>query len=269
MGVTLYGNEFQGNVLINNHIVEENLQLFLDPNNDESYNYIPGQPETYLTVRNIAPPATNNGISGSLTNSDQHADYGTRNSYINVETSDASNQVTMSFSENVVRNVDEESTLQFYFWSDYDATGQYGGSAQSFFGGKYTNYMSLLGGGGSTYGAEAETNGVGAPDNNHDYFARSSDNANFTKGAWNSWTSVFSGSKNWNYYNHNISVTRSFLSNDTAVHSFSKLGSTSAGSTSADRGGEIRMGALLLYDRALTTEEVEQNLDVLNRRFQD
>ena len=159
--------------------------------------------------------------------------------------------------------------MQFYFWSDYDATGQYGGSAQSFFGGKYTNYMSLLGGGGSTYGAEAETNGVGAPDNNHDYFARSSDNANFTKGAWNSWTSVFSGSKNWNYYNHNISVTRSFLSNDTAVHSFSKLGSTSAGSTSADRGGEIRMGALLLYDRALTTEEVEQNLDVLNRRFQD
>ena len=52
-----------------------------------------------------------------------------------------------------------------------------------------------------------------------------------------------------------------------AVHSFNRLGSTSTGTHGDARGGDIRMGALLIYNRALTQDEVRQNLDVLDRRF--
>ena len=156
----------------------------------------------------------------------------------------------------------------FYFWSDYVANGQYGNS-QAFFGGKYTNYMAIVGGNNGTYGVEAETNGVGTPEGNHDYFARTNDNPGFVTGSWSSWTSVFSGSQAWNYFNGNIATTRSFLSPTTSAHTFNRLGSNSTGTHSEARGGDIRMGALLIYDRALSADEVSQNLDVLNRRFQD
>lgn len=261
MGVVVYGNNFTGNVLINNHIVEENLVLFFDPNNDKSYN------GSGTTVFNIAPEQTNNNISGSLDDANMYVEgANNRNSYFRVRSDSVVER--LDFSGTITRNADEESTVMFYFWSDYDATGQYGNS-QAFFGGKYTNYMAIRGGADGTYGVEAETNGVGTPEGNHDYFARSNQNPGFVTGSWSSWTTVFSGSQAWNYFNGNISTTSSFLSPTTSAHTFNRLGSNSTGTHSEARGGDIRMGALLIYDRALSSAEVDQNLDVLDRRFRD
>lgn len=262
MGIILYGNTFTGNVLINNHIIEENLQLFFDPNNDRSYN------GNGSTVYNIAPEATSNNISGSLDVESMYIE-GINNSSSYFRVRSDTTVERMDFSDTVSRPTDEESTVMFYFWSDYDATGQYGNS-QAFFGGKYTNYMAITGGSNGTYGVEAESDGIGfLPDQNHDYFARTNDNTGFITGSWSSWTSVFSGSKAWNYFNGTLGTTRDFNAPSTAVHSFNRLGSNSTGVGSTNRGGDIRMGALLIYDRALTSGEVAQNLDVLNRRFRN
>lgn len=261
MGVVVYGNKFGGNILINNHIVEENLELFFDPNNDESYN------GSGTIVYNIAPEQTSNNITGSLDDANMYVEGdNNRNSYFRVRSDSVVER--LDFSGTITRNADEESTVMFYFWSDYDATGQYGNS-QAFFGGKYTNYMAIRGGSNGTYGVEAETNGVGTPEGNHDYFARNNDNPGFVTGSWSSWTSIFSGSQAWNYFNGNIATTRSFLSPSTSAHTFNRLGSNATGTNSEARGGDIRMGALLIYDRALSSDEVSQNLDVLDRRFRD
>ena len=262
MGIVLQeGNHiFQGSTLINNHIVEENLQMFFDPNNDKSY------AGSGTTVLNIAPELTSNNITGSLDASSMYvAGANNTNSYFRVR-SDSTIQ-RLNLSGTITRNADEDSTLMFFFWSDYDATGQYSNS-QAFFGGKYTNYMALRGGTDGTYGTEAETNGVGTPQGNHDYFANQT--GVFTTGSWQSWTSVFSNSTGSNYYNGNLNATEyNFLAPASSAHTFDRLGSTSTGTTSNDRGGDIRMGALLYYNKALTSGEIRQNLDVLNRRFRN
>ena len=270
MGVTVYGNNFTGNVLINNHIVEENLVLFFDPNNDKSY------PGSGNTVFNIAPEQTNNGISGSLDDEDMYVEgVNNRNSYFRVRSDSVVER--LDFSDTIIRPSTGSSTVMFYFWSDYDPEGQYAKS-QAFFGGKYTNYMALrytssdIG----FYQPEAETNGQGAnpPDNNHDYFARASEGNVFTTGSWSSWTSVIHNETGSNWFNGNPGVGEEeaneyHLDSNTSTHSFNRLGSTSTGTHGEARGGDIRMGALLIYDRALTQAEIRQNLDVLDRRFRD
>jgi hypothetical protein len=258
MGVVLHGNVFEGSVLINNHIVEENLTLFLDPNNDESY------AGSGTIVNNIAPEATNNGISGSLDASSMYVEgANNRNSYFRVRSDSVVQR--LNFSSTISRDADDDSsTVMFYFWSNYDGTGQYSNS-QAFFGGKYTNYMALRGGTNGTYSTEAETNG--GDDGNHDYMANEG-GAIFATGSWQSWTNIITSATSSNYYNGVLHGTTYPMANN-AVHSFNKLGSSSTGTTSNDRGGDIRMGALLIYDRALTESEIKQNLDVLNRRFQD
>jgi len=150
----------------------------------------------------------------------------------------------------------------FYWWSDYDATGQYSNS-QAFFGGKYTNYMALRGGGNGFYSTEAETDG--GSEGNHDYFANETGNI-FATGSWNSWVSVFDSGTASNYYNGTLNDT-TYALNSTSIHSFIRLGSSSTGTTSNDRGGDIRMGALLIYNRVLTADEIRRNLDILDRRF--
>lgn len=272
MGVTLYGNTFSGNILINNHIVEEDLVLFFDPNNDESY------AGSGTTVFNIAPEQTNNGISGSLDDENMYVEgANNRNSYFRVRSDSVVER--LDFSGTIIRPSTGSSTVMFYFWSDYDPEGQYAKS-QAFFGGKYTNYMALrytssaLG----NYQPEAETNGQGAlPDNNHDYFARPGNDFEgniFTTASWQSWTSVIHNETGSNWFNGNPGVGREatneyHLHSDTSTHSFNRLGSTSTGTNSEARGGDIRMGALLIYSRALTEDEIRQNLDVLDRRFRD
>jgi len=235
-------------------IVLDGLQLFFDPNDADSYS------GTGTEVLNIAPNDTNNGISGSLDAASMYVNPNDSAAYFRVRSDSVVER--LDFSGTISRDADDgSSTVMFYFWSDYDATGQYSNS-QAFFGGKYTNYMALRGGSDGTYGTEAETNG--GDDGNHDYMANES--GVFTTGSWQSWTNIITEATSTNYYNGVLNGTTYPMANN-AVHSFSRLGSNSTGTGGGDRGGDIRMGALLIYNRALTGDEVRQNLDVLDRRF--
>ena len=257
MGVIVQG----GNTLIQGgrtrvmlNIVEDGLILFFDPNDNRSY------PDSGTSVINIAPQSTNNGVNGTLDASSMYVNPSDGAAYFRVRSDSVVQR--LNFSSTITRDTDDESsTILFYFWSNYDASGQYGNS-QSFFGGKYTNYFALSGGSGTTYGSSAETNGgtVG----NHDYMAN--EGGVFQKSAWQSWTNVVDNAVSSNYYNGTLHST-TYAMNDQSVHSFNKLGSSSTGTSSGARGGDIRMGALLIYNRALTGEEVRQNLDILDRRF--
>lgn len=257
MGLTLQGGNtvFQGGrnrVLLN--IVENGLTLFFDPNDTNSYS------GAGTTVNNIAPSSSTNGVGGTLDTSSMYVNPSNGAAYFRVRSDSVIQRLELS--STITRDTDDDATtVMFYFWSNYDASSQYAGS-QSFFGGKYTNYMALSGGSGTTYGATAETNGgtVG----NHDHFAGES--GVFQKSTWQSWTNVIANATSSNYYNGTLHPTTRTM-NDQSFHSFSRLGSSSTGTGSGNRGGDIRMGALLIYNRALTSEEVRQNLDVLDRRF--
>jgi len=237
-------------------IVLDGLELFFDPNDADSYS------GTGTEVLNIAPNETTNGISGSLDAASMYVNPSDSAAYFRVRSDSVIQR--LDFSGTISRDADDgTSTVMFYFWSNYDGTGQYGNS-QAFFGGKYTNYMAITGGTNGTYGVEAETNG--GDEGNHDYMARTSDNPGFVTGSWSSWTNIIADATSSNYFNGVLSPNTYAMANN-AVHSFSRLGSNSTGTTSNDRGGDIRMGALLIYNRALTADEVRQNLDVLDRRF--
>jgi len=258
MGLILQGGSTVltgGTSRVLQHIVEPGLLLFLDPNDENSY------PGTGTSVTNIAPAASSNNINGTLDSSAMYVDPGSGDaSYFRVR-SDSTVQ-RLEFDSTISRAGDGDSTLMFYWWSDYDATGQYSNS-QAFFGGKYTNYMALRGGGNGFYSTEAETDG--GSEGNHDYFANETGNI-FATGSWNSWVSVFDSGTASNYYNGTLNYT-TYPLNSTSIHSFIRLGSSSTGTTSNDRGGDIRMGALLIYNRVLTADEIRRNLDILDRRF--
>ena len=259
MGVILRGNNIiEGTFRVNQHIVEDGLILFFDPNNEESYS------GTGTAVNNIAPEATSNNVTGTLDAASMYVNPSDASAYFRVRSDSVIER--LDFSSTITRDADDgSSTVMFYFWSNYVANGQYGNS-QAFFGGKYTNYMAIVGGNNGSYGVEAETNG--GDDGNHDYMARTNENTGFVTGSWSSWTNILDGGNSNNYYNGVLSGTTHAMANN-AVHSFSRLGSNATGTSSQSRGGDIRMGALLIYNRALSGEEVRQNLDVLDRRFRD
>ena len=62
--------------------------------------------------------------------------------YFRVETDDTNNLRVLTFDSQISRAGNGDSTLMFYWWSDYNANGQYSNS-QAFFGGAFTNYMAL------------------------------------------------------------------------------------------------------------------------------
>lgn len=243
-----------GNSQIGSSIIEDGLTFYLDPNNVNSY------AGSGTDVFNIAPNASNNNISGSLDASSMYVNPSGEAAYFRVRSDSVIQR--LNFSGTISRAATAGSTIMFYFWSNYDATGQYSNS-QAFFGGKFVDYMALRGGSNGFYGTEAETDG--GNEGNHDYFANEGGNI-FQTGSWQSWTSVFSNTTGSNYYNGTLNNTTYPLVSD-STHSFNRLGSTSTGTTSDDRGGDIRMGALLIYNRALTEEEVVRNLTLLDRRF--
>lgn len=259
MGVILRGNNIiEGTFRVNQHIVEDGLVLFFDPNNEESY------AGSGTAVNNIAPEVSNNGITGTLDAASMYVNPSDASAYFRVRSDSVVER--LDFSSTITRDADDgSSTVMFYFWSNYVANGQYGNS-QAFFGGKYTNYMAIVGGNNGSYGVEAETNG--GDDGNHDYMARTNETTGFVTGSWSSWTNILDGGNSNNYYNGVLSGTTHAMANN-AIHSFSRLGSNATGTDGNARGGDIRMGALLIYNRALSGEEVRQNLDVLDRRFRD
>ena len=259
MAITLQGGSttIQSNMVIMSSIVEDGLTLFMDPNDINSYS------GTGTAVTNIAPTASSNSITGTLDAASMYVNPSDSAAYFRVRSDSVIQR--LDFSGTITRNADEASTVMFYFWSSYVANGQYGNS-QAFFGGKYTNYMAIRGGSDGTYGTEAETNGAGTPEGNHDYFANQS--GVFNTSTWNSWTSVFNSNQATNYYNGAQHPTQyNFIAPASSAQTFNRLGSNSTGTGSGNRGGDIRMGALLIYNRALSGEEIRQNLDILDRRF--
>ena len=269
MGVVLNGNNvFFGRAEVGMSIVEDGLILYMDPNNARSYS------GTGTQVNNVAPATTNNGVTGSLDDAAMYVNPSDSAAYFRVRSDSVVQR--LEFSDTLSLPGSGSHTLMFYFWSDYNGNGQYGNS-QAFLGGKYTNYMALVSptSTSTTYSAEAETNGSGTPQGNHDYFALPvSESAVFTTGSWNSWTTIINDLTGSNYFNGSLGSGRLVdganeyhLLSSTSTFSFTRLGSNSTGTGGGSRGGDIRMGALLLYNRVLTQEEITRNLLILDRRF--
>ena len=239
---------------INPPLVLDQLVLMYDVGNRNSYT-------TGTTLTNMAPATTNNGVNGTLDNASMVITPSNAHPYIQLETDDGANLRRIALDSTISLDTDDTNrTLSIWFWSNYNSTGQYSNS-HALLGGKYTNYWAVKNTNATTYVTEAETNGgtVG----NHDYFSNGQV-LNF--GAWNDWTVVWNGGNAQNYIN-GTNVGPSYTMNTDSVFSFSRIGSTSTGSGSGDRGGTWRLGGFLLYNKALTANEVTQNNKVFRQKF--
>jgi hypothetical protein len=239
---------------INPKIVKDQLQLYYDVNNINSY--VSG---TALT--NMAPSAFSNGVNGTLDNSSMVQTPANVHPYIQIETDNSSALRRISLSSTITFDTDDDArTMTVWFWSDYNGTGQYANS-HALFGGKYVNYWAIKNNGVTTYQTEAETNGgtVG----NHDYFSYEH---SLVFGGWNNWTVVWNGTTAQNYINGS-NIGSSYTMNDESVFSYDKIGSTSTGTGSSNRGGTWRFGGLLIYNKALSLAELNQNHKVFQSKF--
>ena len=214
---------------LNPQIVKDQLQLYYDVNNPNSYT-------SGTTLTNMAPSQFNNGVNGTLDNSSMVQTPTDKHPYIQIETDDSSALRRISLSSTITFDTDDDArTMSVWFWSNYDASAQYSES-HALFGGKYTNYWAVKNNGATTYQTEAETDGgtVG----NHDYFSQGH---SLLFGAWNNWTVVWNGTTAQNYIN-GANVGSPYTMNDQSVFSYNTIGSTSTGSGSGDRGGTWRFG---------------------------
>ena len=248
-------SNIQGTKLqINPQIVKDQLQLYFDVGNTNSYT-------TGTTLNNMAPTQFNNGVTGTLDNSSMVQTPANKYPYIQIETDNSSALKRISLSSTIsIDGDDGERTMSVWFWSNYNATGQYSAS-HALFGGKYVNYWAVKNNSATSYITEAETNG--GVDGNHDYF---SNGHSLIFGGWNNWTVVWSGGNATNYINGSI-VGSSYAMATDSVFSYNTIGSTSTGSGSGDRGGTWRFGGLLLYNKALSTSELDQNNKVFQLKF--
>ena len=239
---------------LNPQIVKDQLQLYFDVGNANSYT-------TGTTLNNMAPAKFNNGVTGTLDNSSMVQTPTDKYPYIQIETDDGANLKRIGLSSTIsIDGDDGERTMSVWFWSDYDSTGQYSAS-HALFGGKYTNYWAVKNNSATSYITEAETNG--GDDGNHDYF---SNGESLVFGGWNNWTVVWSGGNAQNYINGS-NVGSSYAMATNSVFSYNTIGSTSTGSGGGDRGGTWRFGGLLLYNKALSLAELNQNHKVFQLKF--
>lgn len=254
--MTLIINKSRGTQLqLNPQIVKDQLQLYYDVNNRNSYT-------TGTTLTNMAPAQFTNGVNGTLDNSSMVQRPDNLHPYIQIETDDGANLRRISLDSTISFDTDDDSrTMSVWFWTDYDATGQYS-SSHALFGGKFKNYWAVKNSSGpSNYRTEAETNG--GDDGNHDHFT-GGQSLNYQ--GWNNWTVTWSGGVARNYINGTYhSNTYSMANNST--FSYNIIGSTSTGSTGEDRGGTWRFGGLLIYNKALTESELDQNHKVFQLKF--
>ena len=239
---------------LNPQIVKDQLQLYYDVGNANSYT-------TGTTLNNMAPAKFNNGVNGTLDNSSMVQTPANLHPYIQVETNNSSALKRISLSSTITFDTDDGSrTMSVWFWSNYNATGQYSAS-HALFGGKYTNYWAVKNNSSTSYITEAETNG--GDDGNHDYFANGE---SLIYQGWNNWTVVWSGGNAQNYINGS-NVGSSYAMANNSVFSYNTIGSTSTGNTSNDRGGTWRFGGLLIYNKALSLAELNQNHKVFQLKF--
>ena len=242
-------------IQLNPQIVKDELQLYYDVNNRNSY--VSG-----TTLTNMAPAQFTNGVNATLDNSSMVQTPTDKHPYIQLETDDGANLRRISLDSTISFSTDDTNrTMSVWFWSDYDSTGQYS-SSHALFGGKYTNYWAVKNSGGATtYVTEAETNG--GNDGNHDYF---SNGESLNYGAWNNWTVVWNGGNAQNYINGAYAGS-SYAMATNSTFSYNRIGSTSTGSGSGDRGGTWRFGGLLIYNKALSLAELNQNHKVFQLKF--
>jgi len=239
---------------LNPQIVKDQLQLYYDVGNANSYT-------TGTTLNNMAPTQFNNGVTGTLDNSSMVQTPANKYPYIQIETDDSANLRRIGLSSTIsIDGDDGERTMQVWFWSNYNASGQYS-SSHALFGGKYVNYWAVRNNSATSYITEAETNG--GVDGNHDYFANGE---SLIFGGWNNWTVVWSGGNAQNYINGS-NVGSAYAMATDSIFSYNTIGSTSTGNTSNDRGGTWRFGGLLLYNKALSTAELNQNHKVFQLKF--
>ena len=239
---------------INPPLVLDQLALMYDVGNRNSYT-------SGTTLTNMAPAQFSNGVNGTLDNASMVTTPSDAHPYIQLETDDGANLRRISLSSTISLSTDDTNrTLSIWFWSNYNSTGQYSNS-HALLGGKYTNYWAVRNTNATTYITEAETNG--GNDGNHDYFSNG-ESLNF--GAWNDWTVVWDGGNAQNYIN-GTAVGSEYAMATNSTFSFNRIGSTSTGSGSGDRGGTWRLGGFLLYNKALTANEVTQNNKVFRQKF--
>ena len=239
---------------LNPRIVKDQLQLYYDVGNANSYT-------TGTALNNMAPAKFNNGVTGTLDNSSMVQTPTDKYPYIQIETDDGANLRRIALDSTIsIDGDDGERTMSIWFWSNYNATGQYSAS-HALFGGKYVNYWAVKNNSATSYITEAETNG--GDDGNHDYF---SNGHSLIFGGWNNWTVVWSGGNATNYINGS-NVGSSYVMANNSVFSYNTIGSTSTGSGGGDRGGTWRFGGLLLYNKALSLAELNQNHKVFQLKF--
>jgi len=239
---------------LNPRIVKDQLQLYYDVGNVNSYT-------TGTTLTNMASPQFSNGVNGTLDDSSMVVTPSNQHPYIQLETNNSSALKRIALSSTIsIDGDDGERTMSIWFWSNYNATGQYSAS-HALFGGKYVNYWAVKNNSATSYITEAETNG--GDDGNHDYF---SNGHSLIFGGWNNWTVVWSGGNATNYINGS-NVGSSYAMANNSVFSYNTIGSTSTGSGSGDRGGTWRFGGLLIYNKALSLAELNQNHKVFQLKF--
>lgn len=239
---------------INPPLVLDQLILMYDVGNRNSYT-------SGTALTNMAPAVTSNGVNGTLDNASMVTTPSNAHPYIQLETDDTNNLRRITLDSTISLSTDDTNrTLSIWFWSNYNSTGQYSNS-HALLGGKYTNYWAVRNTSATTYTTEAETNGgtIG----NHDYF---SNGEALLFGAWNDWTVVWNGGDAQNYIN-GVAVGSTYEMNTDSTFSFNTIGSTSTGNTSNNRGGTWRLGGFLLYNKALTANEVTQNNKVFRQKF--
>ena len=239
---------------INPPLVLDQLVMMFDVGNRNSYT-------SGTSLKNMAPLSSTNNVTGTLDNASMVTTPTNAHPYIQLETDDGANLRRISLSSTISLSTDDTNrTLSIWFWSNYNSTGQYSNS-HALLGGKYTNYWAVKNTNATTYVTEAETNG--GNDGNHDYF---SNGESLLFGAWNDWTVVWDGGSAQNYINGTaVGSTYSMAINST--FSFNRIGSTSTGSGGGDRGGTWRLGGFLLYNKALSADEVTQNNKVFRQKF--
>ena len=228
-------------------LVRSGLTMYFDPTETTSYS------GSGTTLTNIAPAEFNNGINATLDNADMFTSGDTP--YFSI-TADGINTTKRIDFSGAAAHLPGDSTLSIFWWADYNPEGNYSNSLAFHAQNKYTDYMGANRTGSSTsWSVEAETNGVGTPQGNHDYFAQDS-NIGFNIGDWNEWTSVFNNNTATNFFNGTKHGTSRSLSSSAQL-TLDRIGADRTGAN--ERRGNFRVGRWMLYNRALTDDEVRAN----------
>ena len=228
-------------------LVRSGLTMYFDPTETTSYS------GSGTTLTNIAPAEFNNGINATLDNADMFTSGDTP--YFSITADGVNTTKRIDFSSNAA-HLPGGSTLSIFWWSDYNPDDNYSDSLAFHAQNKYTDYMGARRTtSATTWGVEAETNGAGTPQGNHDYFATDS-GIGFNIGDWNEWTSVFNNNTATNFFNGTKHGTSRSLSSSSQL-TLNRIGSNRTGAN--ERRGNFRVGRWMLYNRALTDDEVRAN----------